>query len=74
MLYEAHCVVAALSDNDSAGKGLVVDLDAERPVSAIKSVLLDKVEVIYTGDLAKRKSTNTCNMTQNCHNSSHSPT
>lgn len=31
----AHRVVAALSDDDSAGKCLVVDFDLERPVSAI---------------------------------------
>lgn len=32
---DAHRVVAALTDYDSAGKGLVVDLNVERPVSAV---------------------------------------
>lgn len=31
----AHRVVAALSDDDPAGKRLVVDFDLERPVPAI---------------------------------------
>lgn len=48
---EAHRVVAALADNDSVGKGLIVDLNVERPVSAVQSVLLDKVQVVYTGNL-----------------------
>lgn len=48
---DAHRVVAALADNDSAGKGLVVDLNAERPVSTVQSVLLDEVQVVYTGNL-----------------------
>lgn len=52
---EAHRVLAALSDNDSVGKGLVVDLNVERPVSAILRVLLDKVQVVYTGNLHAEK-------------------
>lgn len=55
---EAHRVVAALTDNDSVGKGLVVDLNAECPVSAIQSVLLDKVQVVYTGNLHAEKNKN----------------
>lgn len=48
---ETHRVFAALTDDDSAGKGLVVDLDVERPVSAVQFVLLDKVQVVYTSNL-----------------------
>lgn len=32
---DAHRVVAALADDDSAGKGLVEDFNLERPVPAI---------------------------------------
>lgn len=32
---DTHRVVAALMDDDSAGKGLVVNFNVERPVSAI---------------------------------------
>lgn len=35
LLAGAHRVVAALADDYSAGKGLVVDLDVKRPVSAV---------------------------------------
>lgn len=52
---EAHRVVAALTDNDSAGKGLIVDLNVQRPVPVVQSVLLDEVEVVYTGDLHAEK-------------------
>lgn len=48
---DAHRVVAALADDDSAGKGLVVDFNPERPVPAIERVLLDEVQVIDTCDL-----------------------
>lgn len=48
---DTHCVVAALADKDSAGKGLVVDLNAEPPLSAVQCVLLNKVQVVYTSDL-----------------------
>lgn len=48
---DAHRVVAALADDDSAGKGLVVDLNVERPVSTVQSVLLDEVQVVYTSNL-----------------------
>lgn len=48
---DAHRVVAALADDDSAGKGLVVDFNPERPVPAIERVLLEEVQVIHTCDL-----------------------
>lgn len=35
LLAGAHRVVAALADDYSAGKGLVVDLDLKCPVSAV---------------------------------------
>lgn len=54
-LVEAHRVVAALADNDSVGKGLVVDLNAERPVSVILRVLLDKVQVVNPSNLHTEK-------------------
>lgn len=49
--WKAHRVVAALADNDPAGKGLVVDLDVERPVPTVQCVLLDEVQVVYTSNL-----------------------
>ncbi len=53
---KAHRVAAELMDNDSAGKGLIVDFNVECPVLAIQSVLLDKVQVVYTSNLqAKEK-------------------
>lgn len=53
--YKAHRVFAALADNDSAGKGLVVHLNAKRPVLAVQCVPLDKVQVVYTGNLHAEK-------------------
>lgn len=52
---DAHRVVAALTHDDSAGKGLVVNFNVECPVSAIQSVLLDKVQVVYTSNLCAEK-------------------
>lgn len=46
-----HHVAAALSDHDPVGKGLVVDLDVERPVSAPQSVLLNEVQVFHASNL-----------------------
>lgn len=51
----SHRVVAALSDDDPAGKCLVVDFNLERPVSAIERVLLDEVQVIDTCNLNTEK-------------------
>lgn len=48
---ETHRVFAALTDDDSVGKGLVVDLDVERPVSAVQSVPLRKVQIVYASHL-----------------------
>lgn len=48
---EAHRVVAALAHDHSAGEGLVVDLDAKRPLPAVESVLLDEVEVVHSSNL-----------------------
>lgn len=67
---DAHRIVAALTDNDSVGKGLVVDLNAECPVSAIQSVLLNKVQVVYTGNLHAERNKNLMVYTktfQHCH-------
>ena len=47
----AHRVVAALVDNDSAGKSLVTDLNVKCPVFAVQSILLDEVQVVYTSNL-----------------------
>lgn len=52
---EAHRVVAALAHDDSAGEGLVVDLDAKRPLPAVESVLLDEVEVVHSCNLSQLK-------------------
>lgn len=53
---QAHRVVAALADDHSAGEGLVVDLDAERPLPAVESVPLDEVEVVHSSNLTEIKS------------------
>lgn len=50
---EAHRVVAALAHDHSAGEGLVVDLDAKRPLPAVESVLLDEVEVVHSSNLSQ---------------------
>lgn len=52
---EAHRVVAALAHDHSAGEGLVVDLDAKRPLPAVESVLLDEVEVVHSSNLSQMK-------------------
>lgn len=52
---ETHRVVAALTDNDSVGKGLIVDLNVECPLSAVQHVPLNKVQVVYTSHLHVEK-------------------
>lgn len=52
---DTYRVVAALVDKDSVGKGLVVDLNAKCPLSAVQCVLLNKVQVVYTSDLHVEK-------------------
>lgn len=52
---EAHRVVAAFTDNDPAGEGLIADLNVERSFPAIQSVFLDKVEVVDTSNLVTEK-------------------
>lgn len=50
---QSHRVVAALAHDHSAGEGLVVDLDAKRPFSAVESVLLDEVKVVHSSNLTE---------------------
>lgn len=38
-------------DNDSVRKSLIVNLNMERPVSAVQRVFLDEVQIIHAGDL-----------------------